>query len=99
MGNLVKITHAYKSKYNCTRKNQVDLLMINIGGKWHYTASKSEPTDDGFIRPTKSLSKLFRGITSNNHGDFYCLNCLHSFRPDNALKNMKDSVKIMIIAV
>ena len=30
--------------------------------------------------------KLFRGITENNYGDFYCLNCLHSFRTDNALK-------------
>ena len=31
--------------------------------KWDYTALKSEPTEDGFIRPTKSLSRLFRGIT------------------------------------
>ena len=60
--------------------------MITDGNKWHYTALKSEPTEDGFNRPTKSLSKLFRGITSNNHGDFYCLNCLHSFRTNNALK-------------
>ena len=37
-------------------------------------------------RPTKSLSKLFRVITSNHDGDFYCLNCLHSFRTHNALK-------------
>ena len=36
-------------------------------------------TDDGFNRPIRSLSRLFRGITSNNHGDFYCLGCLHSF--------------------
>ena len=32
------------------------------------------------------MSKLFRGITSNHNGDFYCLNCLHSFRTDNGLK-------------
>ena len=32
------------------------------------------------------MSKLFRGITSNHNGDFYCLNCLTSFRTDNALK-------------
>ena len=63
----IKITHAYKSEYNHTRKNQVVLLMITDGEKWHYIALKSEPTDYGFIRPTKSLSKLFRGITSNNH--------------------------------
>ena len=37
-------------------------------------------------RPIRSLSRLFRGITSNNRGDFYCLDCLHSFRTDNALK-------------
>ena len=60
---------------------------------------KKLTTEDGFNRLTKSLSKLFRGITSNNHGYFYCLNCLHSFRTDNALKKLKDCVKIMIIAV
>ena len=32
------------------------------------------------------MSKLFIGITSNDYGHFYCLNCLHSFRTDNALK-------------
>ena len=70
----IEISHAYKSKYSHTRKKQVVLLMITDGEKWHYTALKSEPTEDGFNRTTKSLSKLFRGITSNNHGDFYCLN-------------------------
>ena len=84
--NKEEIKLAYKSKYNRKRKNQVVLLMITDGEKWHYIALKSEPTDDGFNRPTKSLPKLFRGITSNHDGDFYCLNCLHSFRTDNALK-------------
>ena len=32
------------------------------------------------------MSRLFRGITSNHDGDFYCLNSLHLFRTDNALK-------------
>ena len=80
------INLAYKSKYNYKRKNQVVLLMITNGKKWHYIALKSEPTDDGFNPPTKSLFKLLRGITSSHDGDFYCLNCLHSFRTDNALK-------------
>ena len=31
----IKITHAYKSEYNHTRKNQIALLMINDGEKWH----------------------------------------------------------------
>ena len=61
--------------------------MITDGEKLHYTALKSEQTEDGFIRPTKSLSRLFKGITSNHKGDFYCLNCLHSFRSNNILKN------------
>ena len=81
----IKISHAYKSKYNHTSKNQVVLLMISDGEKWHYTALKSESTKDGFNRSIKSLSRLFRGITSNHDGDFYCLNCLHPFRTDNAL--------------
>ena len=54
--------------------------------KWHYIDLKSVHTDDGFNRPTKSSSRLFRGITSNNHGGFYCLNCLHPFRTYNVLK-------------
>ena len=66
----IKITDAYKLEYNHTRKNQVVLLMVTDGEKWHCTDLKSEPTEHGFIRPTKSLSRLFRGITSNHDGDF-----------------------------
>ena len=40
------IIHVYKSKYNHTHKNQVVLLMITDGEKWHYTAIKSEQTED-----------------------------------------------------
>ena len=32
----------------------------------------------------KSLSRLFRSMTSNHHGDFYCLN--YSCRTENRLK-------------
>ena len=38
--------------------------MIPNGVKWHYLA-------------VKKLSVLFRGITSKNNSDYYCLNCLH----------------------
>ena len=34
----------------------------------------------------KSLSALLRGISSSNNGDFYCLNCFHSYRTLNKLK-------------
>ena len=64
--------------------------------KCHYFALKIVPADNGFNRPIRSLSRLFRGITGNNNGDFYCLGCLHSFITDNALKNMKDYVITMI---
>ena len=32
---------------------------------------------------SKKLSALLRGETSKHHGDFYCLNCLHSFTVEN----------------
>ena len=35
----------------------------------------------------KKLPALLRGITSNHNGDFYCLNCFHSYRTKNKLKN------------
>ena len=60
---MKKIFNVCKSKHNHKRKNQVVLLVITDGKKWHYTALKSEQTEDGFIRPTKSLSRLFKGIT------------------------------------
>ena len=40
---------------------------------WHYFA-------------VKKLPALFHGITSKHKGDFYCLNCHHSFRIENKLK-------------
>ena len=41
--------------------------MTSNGEKlWHYFA-------------VKNLSALLRGVISNHHGDFYCLNCLRSF--------------------
>ena len=63
-----------------------------------YITLKIVPTDNGFNRPIRSLSRLFRGITGNNN-KIYCLGCLHSFRTDNALKNMTDYVITMIIAI
>ena len=74
--NTEKIRHAYKSKYNLNRKNQIILLMITDGEKWHYLA-------------VKSLSALFRGITSKHEGDFYYLNCFQSYTTENKLKKQK----------
>ena len=50
--------------------------------EWHYLA-------------VKKLFTLLRGITPIHHGDFYCLNCLHSFRTEN-LNLVKKFVKIKI---
>ena len=48
-------------------------MITDNNNRWHYLA-------------VKSLSGLFRGITSSNDGDFYCLNCFHSYRTLNKLK-------------
>ena len=71
--NTKEIKHAYKSKHNSNRKNQVIVLIITDAEKWHFLA-------------IKSLSTLLRGITSKHEGDFSCLNCFHSFRTENKLK-------------
>ena len=34
----------------------------------------------------KRISGLLRGITSRHNGDFYCLNCLHSYTTENKLR-------------
>ena len=60
--------------------------MITDGKKWHYLA-------------VKKLSTLFRGITSNNNGDFYCINCPTHSEQKIYSKSIKAYVKIMIIAM
>ena len=74
--NTEKIRHAFKSKYNLTREHQVILLMITDSEKWHYLAIKSLPA-------------LFRRITGNNNGDFYCLIFFQSYTTENKLKKHK----------
>ena len=39
--NIEKIRHAYISKHNSTRKNQVIILMIVDNKKWHYLVVKN----------------------------------------------------------
>ena len=74
--NTEKRCHVYKSKYNLTRENQVILLMITDGEKWHYLA-------------VKKLSALLRAITSNHNRDFYCLNCFCAYTTENKLESHK----------
>ena len=75
--NSEEIRPAHVSKHNLKHENQVNLLMISDVKKWHYLAIKKLPV-------------LFKGRTSNNDGDVYCLNCFHSFRTKNKrMKNMK----------
>ena len=37
----------------------------------------------------KTIS-IIKGITSNHHGDFYCLNCFHFFATTKNLNHMKE---------
>ena len=57
--------------------------MITDGKKWDYLV--------------KSLVALLCGITSNHNGDFYCLNCFHSF--SIKIKNMKEYATTMNIVM
>ena len=75
--NAKEIRHADKSKYNLKHENQVILLMITDREKWHYF-------------PVKILSALLKGITGNNNGDFYCLNCFRSNTTENKLEKRKN---------
>ena len=48
-------------------------MITNDGVKnWHYLA-------------VKGLSRLLKGITSNHVGDFYRLNCFHSYKTKKRL--------------
>ena len=73
--------------------------MVNKVDKWHYIALKSVHTDDGFNRPMRSLSRLIRDLTSDNHGDL--LFGLFTFILNKMmhLKIKKDCVIIIIIVM
>ena len=73
-----KVRLSYKSKHNFKHKNQVILLMVTNGKKWHYLA-------------VKSFSVWLRGITSKHDGHFYYLNCFHSYITG---KNLKKHEKV-----
>ena len=60
--------------------------MITDGEKWDYLV-------------VNNLSRLLRGITSNHHDGFYCLNCFHSYRTKNKLEAHKKYAKTMIIVM
>ena len=85
---------AQKSKYNNDRENKVILIMITDNKKWHYLALKNKRKFDGTkqcSRSVTSLSRLLRVMTSNHHGNFYCLNCLNcSCRTENRLKKHEE---------
>ena len=38
---------------------------------------------------SKKLPALLKRIISKHHGDFYCLNCLHSFATENKRESHK----------
>ena len=71
-----KIHPAYVSKLDLNREKLVIILMIPNIEVWHYLA-------------VNKLSVLLRGITSEYHGDFCYLNCLHSFTSENKRESLK----------
>ena len=44
----------------------------------------------------RKLSALLHGITSKHESNFYCLNCLYSFRTENKVKSHENYIKIKI---
>ena len=72
--NEKQILQAYISIHNSNREKQIFLLMI---------PNKKTGKITLFCRK----KVLLRGITSKYHSDFFCLNCLNSFRTENKLKS------------
>ena len=58
-----------------------------VKNKWFCSWSQTKKKKSGNLT-VKKLSALLRGI-AKHQGDFYCLNCLHSFATKNKLKSLK----------
>ena len=70
----MNIYSAFISKHNSNYEEQIILLIVLKAQGWHYLA-------------VKELPALLRWITSKHDSDFYCLNCLHSFRTKKKLES------------
>ena len=71
-----QICPAYISKINSNNEKIIFLLTIT-----------NEKKKDDIILQQKKLYTLLKRTTSKHLYDFYCLNCLHSFRAGNKLKS------------
>ena len=82
-----KIYPAYSSKHDSNPEKQVILLMIP-NDKNHQVKSKGRRANIccRHYLAVKKLSALLGGITSKHHGDYYCLNRLHSFATEKTTK-------------
>ena len=68
----------YILKFNKTCEHHANLLMITDGTDiWHYIAIKNIPA-------------LLRGVSSTHDGDYYCVNCFHSYRTESSLKKHEE---------
>ena len=63
-------------KYIWPTFQNITQSMIPNKERWHYIA-------------VKKLPALLRRITSKHNGDYYCFNCLYSFRTKNKLESHK----------
>ena len=77
-----EICPVYISKNNSNCQKQTILLMIPSEEKegWHFLMLKKQSTS-------------LRGITSKHHGDFYCWNCLYSFRTETKIESHEEVCK------
>ena len=89
-----KIYPAYSSKHDSNPEKQVILLMIP-NDKKHQVQSKGCKANIccRHYLAAKKLSALLGGITSKHHGNYYCLNHLHSFATKKKLKLHKNVCK------
>ena len=49
--------------------------------------------NNGFLRPTKSFSRLMAGMSSSNHESRYCFGCFHSFSYEATLEKHTELCK------
>ena len=83
---------AYVSQHKSNCEKQVILLMTP-NGLWR--KAKSEEQQWHYL-VVKDLLALSREVTSKNNGDFYYLNCRHSFKTNKKLESHKKFMRIKI---
>ena len=81
------LKNRYQNNFKSMKGSQLVFDYVHL---LYYKCYKINPNHgESYIDSPDQIKKKLNTITSKHHGDFYCLNCLHSFATEKQLEPHK----------